>query len=115
MWRVAYWRAVTTSVIIGCVIRTFADAATEDLFNGLDSRRARRACPPTLWPVVTRKLTQLNRVRELQELAIPPGNRLEALRGTRRGQHSIRINDQFRICFRWEDGYADDVEVTDYH
>jgi proteic killer suppression protein len=97
------------------VIRTFADAATEDLFNGLDSRRARRACPVTLWPAVTRKLTQLNRVRELRELAIPPGNRLEALRGTRRGQHSIRINDQFRICFRWEDSYADDVEVTDYH
>ena len=97
------------------MIRTFADAATEDLFNGLDSRRARRACPPTLWSAVTRKLTQLNRVRELRELAIPPGNRLEALRGTRRGQHSIRINDQFRICFRWEDGYADDVEITDYH
>ncbi|WP_411281795.1 type II toxin-antitoxin system RelE/ParE family toxin [Gemmatimonas sp.] len=97
------------------MIRTFADAATEDLFNGLDSRRARRACPAMLWSAVTRKLTQLNRVRELRELAIPPGNRLEALRGTRRGQHSIRINDQFRICFRWEDGYADDVEVTDYH
>jgi len=97
------------------VIRTFADVATEDLFNGLDSRRARRACLPTLWPVVVRKLTQLNRVRDLRELAIPPGNRLEALRGTRRGQHSIRINDQFRICFRWEEGYADDVEVTDYH
>ena len=77
--------------------------------------RARRACPATLWPAVTRKLTQINRVRELRELAIPPGNRQEALRGTRRGQHSIRINDQFRICFRWEDGYADDVEVTDYH
>ncbi len=97
------------------MIRTFADSATEDLFNGLDSRRARRACPPMLWPPVTRKLTQLNRVRELRELAIPPGNRLEALRGARRGQHSIRINDQFRICFRWEDGYADNVEVTDYH
>ncbi|WP_309669542.1 type II toxin-antitoxin system RelE/ParE family toxin [Gemmatimonas sp.] len=97
------------------MIRTFADAATENLFNGLDSRRARRACPATLWPTVTRKLTQLNRVRELRELAIPPGNRLEALRGTRRGQLSIRINDQFRISFRWEDGYADDVEVTDYH
>jgi proteic killer suppression protein len=97
------------------VICTFADAATEDLFNGLDSRRVRRACPATLWPAVTRKLTQLNRVREMRELAFPPGNRLEALRGTRRGQHSIRINDQFRMCFRWEDGYSDDVEVTDCH
>lgn len=97
------------------MIRTFADLATEDLFNGVDSRRARKACPSSLWPVVVRKLTQLNRVRDLRELAIPPGNRLEALRGTRSGQHSIRINDQYRICFRWEDGYADDVEVTDYH
>lgn len=98
------------------MIRSFADPATEDLFNGVDSRRARKACLSTLWDVVAQKLTQLNRVRELRELAIPPGNRLEALKGTRRGQHSIRINDQFRICFRWEEeGYADDVEITDYH
>jgi len=97
------------------VIRSFADSATEDLFNGVDSRRARQACPSVLWPAVARKLDQLNRVRELRELAVPPGNRLEALRGDRRGQHSIRINAQFRICFRWEEGHADDVEVTDYH
>jgi len=68
-----------------------------------------------VWPVVRRKLTQLNRVRNLSELAIPPGNRLERLRGDRAGQHSIRINNQYRICFRWEEGYADEVEVTDYH
>jgi proteic killer suppression protein len=97
------------------VIRSFADAATEDLFNGLSSRRARQACPAALWTVVRRKLTQLNRVRDLRELSIPPGNRLERLKGDRSGQHSIRINDQFRVCFRWEDGYADEVEVTDYH
>jgi toxin HigB-1 len=97
------------------VIRSFADTATEDLFNGVDSRRARQACPSRLWGVLARKLTQLNRVRDLRELAVPPGNKLEALKGTRRGQHSMRINDQYRICFRWEDGYADDVEVTDYH
>jgi proteic killer suppression protein len=97
------------------VIRSFADAASEDLFNGLGNRRARKACPAALWPVVRRKLTQLNRVRDLQELRIPPGNRLERLKGDRAGQHSIRINDQYRICFRWEDGYADEVEVTDYH
>ncbi len=102
-------------VIIRGVIRTFADLSTEDLFNGVDSRRARRACPPSLWAVVARKLTQLNRVRELRELAIPPGNRLEALKGTRRGPHSIRINEQYRVCFRWDEGDADDVEVTDYH
>jgi proteic killer suppression protein len=97
------------------VIRSFADAATEDLFNGVDSRRARSACPQELWPVVRRKLTQLNRVRDLRELAVPPGNRLEALAGKRKGQHSIRINQQHRVRFRWEGGYADDVEATDYH
>jgi proteic killer suppression protein len=97
------------------VIRSFADAATEDLFNGIDSRRARAACPPVLWPVVRRKLAQLNRVRTLRELSAPPGNRMEALRGNRVGQHSIRVNQQYRVCFRWEDRYADEVEVTDYH
>ena len=97
------------------MIRSFADAATEDLFNGVDSRRARAACPPGLWAVTRRKLTQLNRVRDLRDLAVPPGNRLERLTGDRRGQHSIRINDQYRVCFRWEDGYAENVEVTDYH
>ena len=97
------------------MIRSFADGATEDLFNGVDSRRARRACPRALWPAARRKLTQLNRVRSLGEANVPPGNRLERLRGNRAGQLSIRINDQYRVCFRWEDGYADDVEVTDYH
>jgi len=97
------------------VIRTFADQATEDLFNGKQSARARRACPMQLWSVARRKMTQLNRVKDLKELRIPPGNRLERLRGTRVGQYSIRINEQYRICFRWEDGYADEVEVTDYH
>ena len=97
------------------MIRSFADVATEELFNGIDGRRARAACPRKLWPVVRRKLTQLNRVRDLKELAIPPGNHLERLLGARRGQHSIRINQQYRVCFQWEAGYADKVEVTDYH
>jgi toxin HigB-1 len=109
------WRSATAVVIIAYVIRSFADAATADLFNGVDSVRARRACPSTLWAVLARKFTQLNRVRELRELAVPPNNRLKALHGNRKGQHSIRINDQFRICFTWEEGYADDVEVTDTH
>jgi len=60
-------------------------------------------------------MDQLNQVRELRELEIPPGYRLERLRGNRQGQHSIRINDQFRICFRWEAGDAHEVEITDYH
>lgn len=97
------------------MIHSFADRATEDLFLGLDSRRARRACPQVLWPVVRRKLDQLNRVKDLPELSIPPGNRLERLRGDREGQHSIRINEQYRVCFRWEESHAYEVEVTDYH
>jgi proteic killer suppression protein len=97
------------------VIRSFADAATEDIFNGVASRRARTPCPVSLWPAARRKLAQINRVRELTELAIPPGNRLERLRGDREGQYSIRIDDRYRVCFRWEDDHADDVEVTDYH
>jgi toxin HigB-1 len=97
------------------VIRSFASAATEDLFNGVDSRRVRDTCPKALWPVVRRKLTQLNRVRDRQELGVPPGNRLERLSARRGGQYSIRVNDQYLVCFRWQEGYADDVEVTDYH
>lgn len=97
------------------MIRSFADGATEDVFDGVDSRRARRACPKALWPVARRKLTQLNRVRGLRELSMPPGDRLEVLAGDRFGQHSIRINGQYRICFRWEDGYADGIEISDYH
>lgn len=68
-----------------------------------------------LWSVARRKLDQLNRVRSVEELKVPPGNRLERLRGDRTGQYSIRINEQYRLCFRWESGYADEVEVTDYH
>ena len=97
------------------VIRSFGDLATEDVFNGVDSRRARRKLPIHLWPVARRKLDQLNRVRQLHELGVPPGNHLEALKGDRKGQYSIRLNIQFRICFFWEKGYADQVEITDYH
>ncbi len=97
------------------MIRSFADRATEDIFNGIENRRARSACPPSLWRMARRKLAQLNRVRDLRELAIPPGNRLERLSCERAGQHSIRINEQYRVCFRWESGYADKVEIADYH
>jgi toxin HigB-1 len=97
------------------VIRSFADGATEDIFHGRDSKRARQTCPQSLWSVARRKLDQINRVRALHELRVPPGNRLERLRGNRAGQYSIRLNDQYRVCFRWEDGYADEVEITDYH
>ncbi len=97
------------------MIRTFADHGTEDVFDGVGSKGARSTCPPALWAVARRKLTQINRVLELGELAVPPGNHLERLKGDRAGQYSIHINDQYRICFRWKAGYADDVEITDYH
>jgi toxin HigB-1 len=102
-------------VTIWTVIRSFADRGTENIFDGSETRAARATCPESLWLTARRKLDQLNRVRDLLELTIPPGNRLERLRRDRAGQHSIRINDQYRICFRWEKGYADQVEITDYH
>lgn len=67
------------------------------------------------WPAARRRLDQINRVSNLRDLAIPPGNRLERLRGDRKGQFSVRINDQYRICFRWEAGDAHEVEIADYH
>lgn len=100
---------------MGCVIGSFADQGTEDVFDGVSSKEARSVCPMDLWAVARRKLTQINRVNEVAELAIPPGNRLERLKGDRSGQYSIRINDQYRVCFLWKDGYADEVEITDYH
>ena len=100
---------------ISPVIRSFQDAGTQDIFDGADTRAARHTCPVILWRVARRKLDQLNRVRSLRELALPPGNHLERLRGDRAGQRSIRINDQYRVCFRWEAGDAEDVEIVDYH
>lgn len=97
------------------MIRSFADGATEDVFNGIPSSRGRRTCPLDLWRAARRKLLRLNDARELRDLRTPPGNCLERLRGDREGQHSIRINDQYRICFRWRNGHVDDVEITDYH
>jgi len=97
------------------VIRSFRDRGTEDVFDGATSAAAERTCPKAIWAVARRKLDQVNRVREVRELSVPPGNRLEPLRGVRAGQHSIRINTQYRVCFRWEAGDAYEVEITDYH
>jgi len=97
------------------VIQSFRDHGAEDVFDGLDSRRARRTCPSSLWVIARRKLDQINHARDLQDLSVPPGNRLERLSGDRTGQHSIRINQQFRICFHWENGHAFEVEIADYH
>ncbi len=97
------------------MIRSFADSGAEDVFNGVASRRARAVCPVRLWPVAWRKLDQLNQARGLADLKAPPGNRLERLRGDRAGEFSLRINRQYRICFRWEDGHAEEVRIVDYH
>ena len=97
------------------MIRAFADPGTEDLFNGRNTKEARKACPRELWTVAARKLDQLDSVERLVELKIPPGNRLEALAGGRKGQHSIRINEQYRICFSWTNEGPDSVKIVDYH
>lgn len=97
------------------MIRSFADEGTEDVFNGRNTKAARRSCPRELWGVAGRKLEQLDSVEHVEELWIPPGNRLEALVGDRKGQFSIRINDRFRICFRWTDEGPAAVEIVDYH
>jgi toxin HigB-1 len=97
------------------VIQSFADAGTEDVFNGVDSRRARRVCPNSLWVIARRKLDRLDSAVSLSSLRVPPGNELEALKGDRRGQHSIRINGQYRICFVWGADGPSAVEIVDYH
>jgi toxin HigB-1 len=97
------------------MIKNFKDRATEDIFNGVDSKAARKVCPKNLWRIAARKLDQLDSVSSMDELRVPPGNRLEALSGNRKGQLSIRINDQFRICFKWTETGPVDVEITDYH
>jgi toxin HigB-1 len=97
------------------MIRRFAHSGTEDIFDGKNSREARRACPRSLWVVAARKLDQLDSVGALEDLKVPPGNRLELLKGNRKGQFSIRINRQYRICFAWKDDSPTDVEIVDYH
>jgi proteic killer suppression protein len=97
------------------MIRSFANRGTEDLFDGTPSRLARRTCPPDLWTIARRKLDRVNQAQRILDLMSPPGNRLEALQGDRRGQHSIRVNDRYRVCFRWTDLGPEDVEIVDYH
>ena len=95
---------------LGLVIRGFASRETERLFH----RERVRRLPPSLLRPALRKLRMLHRATDLKDLRALPGNRLEALAGDRRGRYSIRINDQFRICFRWEAGDAFEVEIVDY-
>lgn len=105
---------ITPAVMIEasrCMIRSFACGNTAKLF----ALEKVRAFPPDIQRTALRKLAQLHAVTELLQLRVPPGNRLEALKGDRKSQHSIRINDQWRICFRWEADGPHDVEIVDYH
>jgi proteic killer suppression protein len=91
------------------------DEGTEDIFNGKSTKAARKTCPQSLRKIAAQKLDQLDSVTALKELGVPPGNWLEALTGDRKRQHSIRINDQYRICLVWTDSGPDKVEIVDYH
>lgn len=93
------------------MIQSFADFETEKIWSGSSSRKL----PTDIQAVALRKLRLLNQARVLEDLRAPPGNRLEALAGDRKGQHSIRVNDQWRICFVWEKGGPANVEIVDYH
>ena len=93
------------------MIETFADPETEKIFHGIVSRKL----PSDIQKTARRKLLYLHDAQDLQDLLAPPGNRLEKLLGNRQGQYSIRVNDQWRICFEWQEGRAREVEIVDYH
>ena len=93
------------------MIKTFLNKETERIFNRLPSRKL----PQNIQRLARRRLVILDAATDLKSLRVPPGNRLEALKGDRKGQHSIRINDQWRICFKWKTGDAYEVEIADYH
>ena len=97
------------------MIHSFRNQGTEDIFNGTASKVARAICPQDLWKRATRKLDQIDSAISVDDLKVPPGNRLESLKGDLTGQYSIRINDQYRICFGWSDQGATEVEIVDYH
>jgi proteic killer suppression protein len=97
------------------VIHSFSDQGTADIFEGRNTKASRKTCSSTLWKIAYRKLDMLDSAAELNDLKVTPGNRLEPLTGDREGQYSIRINDQYRICFTWAASGPDQVEITDYH
>lgn len=97
------------------MINSFYDKGTEDIFNGIRSKAARKTCPPSLQNVAVRKLDLLDSANNLDDLRKPPGNRLEPLLGDRKGQYSIRINERLRICFKWSENGLHDVQIVDYH
>lgn len=97
------------------MIVSFADSVTENIFNGVVNKKTRKKLPDHLGKIVLRKLDMLNAAHALEDLKIPPNNKLEKLKGNRAHQHSIRINDQYRIVFKWVQPNAENVEIVDYH
>jgi proteic killer suppression protein len=97
------------------MITSFGSDGTRNIFDDRNTRAARNTCPRTLWPVARRMLDQLNQAEALDDLRAPPRDRLEKLRGDRRGQHSIRINERYRVCFRLTERGPEDVEIVDCH
>jgi toxin HigB-1 len=97
------------------MILSFRDKGTEDVFNGRDTKAARRTCPMELWSRAQRRLSQLDYAAALEDLMLPSSNRLHALKDDRKGQHSISINMEYRICFQWTAAGPEAVEITDYH
>jgi proteic killer suppression protein len=96
------------------LIQSFRDQTTADLFRERNTRAARRL-PREIWRVVQRKLKLLDAAARIDDLAVPAGNRLELLKGDQAGRHSTRVNDRYRVTFRWENGHAYEVSVEDYH
>ena len=97
------------------MIRSFGDKGSEDIFHGRRTKAASKLLPARLVSVARRKLDQLDSAERLDDLRVPPGNRLEALVGDRRGAFSIRINEQYRVCFRWTEDGPREIEIVDYH
>jgi len=96
------------------MIKSFRDQTTADIYHGRESKAARQI-PKIIWRVANRKLDMLNAAHKIMDLRVPPGNKLESLKGDLQGLHSIRVNDQFRIVFLWLEGNARDVQIVDYH
>lgn len=97
------------------MIQKFKNKGTEDIFNGKNIKNAKKVSPCSLWHIASRKVDQIDSVQFLNELRIPLGNKLEILLGDREGEYSIRINEHYRICFKWTDIGPDILEIIDYH
>jgi len=96
-------------------IASFADRGTEDIHEGSNTKEARKTLPRVLWSIARRKLAMIEQALALDDIRVPPANRLEKLAGDLKGYHSIRVNEQYRVVFRWSDGAAHEVLIVDYH